>query len=56
MGAWETYEETMGVPPSLWSAAKANDVRLIASLLLDARAFPLTFGRTEVVELLEQTR
>ena len=30
---WETYKQTMVVPASLWSAAKANDVSQLAQLL-----------------------
>ena len=39
---WQHYKQTMVVPTSTWSAAKANDVRELASLLdsgadIDAR-------------------
>jgi ankyrin repeat protein len=30
---WESYKQTMVVPPSLWSAAKANDVAELTRLL-----------------------
>ena len=35
--AWETYKQTMWSPPTLWSAAKADDV-LQLTALLDAGA------------------
>lgn len=35
MTPWETYKQTMVVPPSLWAAAKDNDLRAIAALLAD---------------------
>ena len=33
MSNWEAYKQTMVTPPSLWAAAKANDVAELARLL-----------------------
>jgi uncharacterized protein len=32
---WQNYKQTMIVPPSLWSAAKANDLVALERLLAD---------------------